>query len=201
MILTILTVKTPVIFFMKSGWIGVILTLRMDIMGFSRMMGRPQLPVSNCASMTTVEEMAMLVRLRQDSWGATVSAADYDPGPVMDFLGPPCCRGPTEMEDSRNPDLQECLWDSSGPSCDLGVTCGMELGIWPPDTVVAISEKGVRSGMMCLLNFKLSVEFCMIAHCMQAAFAGNGLFVGDSLGPGVEVGGGGGRNASPDDVW
>ena len=38
----------------------------------------------------------------------------------------------------------------------------------------------------------------MIARCMQAAFAGNGLFTGDSLGPG---GGGGGWNASPDGVW
>ena len=48
----------------------------------------------------------------------------------------------------------ECLLDSSGPSCDLGVTCSMESDIWLPDTVVAISEKRVRSGMMCLLNFK-----------------------------------------------
>ena len=40
-ILTILIMRTPAIFFAKSGWIGVILTLQIDIMGFSRMMGRP----------------------------------------------------------------------------------------------------------------------------------------------------------------
>ena len=105
--------------------------------------GKAQSPVFNCVSVTAVEEMAMTVRLQQDSWGASVSAADIDPGLVMDFLGPPCCRGPTEMEDSRIPDLWECLRDSSDPSCDLGVTCSMESDIWPPDTVVAISEKRV----------------------------------------------------------
>ena len=41
LILTILIVRTPAIFFTKSGWIGVILMLRMDIVGFSRMTGRP----------------------------------------------------------------------------------------------------------------------------------------------------------------
>ena len=107
-----------------------------------------QLPVSNCASMTVVEETATPVRLQQDSWGASVSAADIDLGPGMDFLGPPCCWGPTGMEDSRNPDLQESLRNSSGrSSCDLGVTCKIESDICPPDTVVAISEERVCSGI------------------------------------------------------
>ena len=33
----------------------------------------------------------------------SVSAADIDSGPVMDFLGPPYCQGPTGMEDSLPP--------------------------------------------------------------------------------------------------
>ena len=39
--------------------------------------------------MTAVEEMATPVRLQQDTWCASVSAVDIEPGPVMDFLGPP----------------------------------------------------------------------------------------------------------------
>ena len=41
---------------------------------------------------------------------------DIDPGPVIDFLGPPCCWGSKEMEDSRIPDLQE----SPGVDIDPG---------------------------------------------------------------------------------
>ena len=51
------------------------------------------MPVSNCASVAAVEETATPVRWQQDSWGASVSAADIDPGPVMDFLGPPLLSG------------------------------------------------------------------------------------------------------------
>ena len=97
--------------------------------------------------MTAVEETATPVRLQQDSWCASVSAADIDPGPVMDFLST------TEMEDSRIPDFRECPRDSSDPSDDLGVTDSMGSDIWPLDTVVAISGKRERSGVMCLLDF------------------------------------------------
>ena len=86
-----------------------------------------------------------------------VFVADIDPGPVMDFLGPETVHGegmkpPMERQDSRNNDLQESLRDSSGLSCDLGVTCCIEPDIWSQNTAVAISDESVRSGMLCLLN-------------------------------------------------
>ena len=53
-------VRTPVIWLTKIEWSGVILTLRMDIVGFSRMTGRP-----SCL-------------LQQDSGDAYVSVADIE---------------------------------------------------------------------------------------------------------------------------
>ena len=99
--------------------------------GFFPEDGEAQLPVSKCTPGTAVEEMATPVRLQQDSWDTSVSLADIDLGPVMDFLGPPCCRGPTEMEDSRIPDFQEYpgadidpgpAIDFLGPPCCQGPT-------------------------------------------------------------------------------
>ena len=57
------------------------------------------------------------------------------------------------MEDYRIPDFRECPRDSSDPSGDLDVAYGMGTDMWPPGTVVAISGKRVRSGVMCLLDF------------------------------------------------
>ena len=116
--------------------------------GFFLEDGEAQSPVSNCEYVTAVEEASTPVRLQQDAWCASVFAADIDPGPVMDFLPPP------------PPPVVGVPWrwrilgfrDSSDPSCDLGVTCSMGSDIWPPDTVVVISGKRVRSGVMCLLN-------------------------------------------------
>ena len=114
-ILTILIMRTPGIFFYEE-WVDWCNFNTSDgYYGFFPEDGEAQSPVSNCASVTAVEEAATPVRLQQDSSGASVSAADINPGPVMDFLGPPCCRGPMEMEDSRIPDLRECLRDSSDP--------------------------------------------------------------------------------------
>ena len=124
--------------------------------GFFPEDGEAQSPVSKLCSVTAVEETATPVRLQQDLWCASVSAADIDPGPVMDFLPPPPpprCQVPTEMEDSRIPDFRECPRDSCDPSGDLDVAYSMGTDMWPPDTVVAISGKRVCYGMMCLLNY------------------------------------------------
>ena len=77
--------------------------------------------------------------------------ADIDPGPVIDFLGTTCCRGPTEMEDSRIPDFQ-CPGASCDTSGDVDVAYTMGTDMWAPETVVVISGKGVRSGVMCLMG-------------------------------------------------
>ena len=118
--------------------------------GFFPEDGEAQSPVSNCAPVTAVEETATPVRLQQDSWCASVSASDIDPGPVMDFLPlpppPPRCRGFTDMEDSRIPDFR----DSSDPSGDLDVAFSMGT-----DSVVAISGKRVRSGVIPANNLRL----------------------------------------------
>ena len=103
--------------------------------------GETQLPVTDWAYMMVGGEMAEPIRLRQDSWDASVSVADIASGPVMDFLSPETVRGEgmklhMEREDSRINDFQELPRDSSGPSC-----------------VVTISDVGVRSGMLCLLGF------------------------------------------------
>ena len=55
---------------------------------------------------------------------------DIDPGPVIDFLGPPCCRGPMEMEDSRIPDFQECPRASCDTSGDMDVAYTMGTDMW-----------------------------------------------------------------------
>ena len=76
--------------------------------GFFPLDGVAQLPVSKCTPVMAVEETATPVQMQQDSWGTSVSAADIDPRPVMNFLGAPVVGGPTEMEDSRILDFQEC---------------------------------------------------------------------------------------------
>ena len=99
--------------------------------------GETQLPVTDCVS---------------------VSVGDIDSGPVLDFLSPETVRREgmelhMEREGSRTNDYQELPQDSSGPSCDLGVTGRGEPNIWSQDNVVVISDVKVRSGMLCLLNF------------------------------------------------
>ena len=93
--------------------------------------------------------------MRQDSWDASVSMADIDPGQVMDFLSPETIRGEGMKlpMDSRINDFQELPRDSSGSSCQLGVMGSGEPNIWSQDNVVAISDMRVHSGMLCLLNF------------------------------------------------
>ena len=107
------------------------------------------MPVSKCTAVVAAEEMTVPVRCKQDSWGASVFAADIDPGPVTDFLGALCYRGPTEMEDSRIPD--------PGASCntsdDVDVAYTMGTDVWAPENVVVTSRKGVRSDMMCRMGF------------------------------------------------
>ena len=117
--------------------------------------GEAQLPVTDWASVMVEGEMAELIRLRQDSWDASVSMADIDPGQVMDFLSPETIRGEGMKlpMDSRINDFQELPRDSSGPSCQLGVMGSGEPNIWSQDNVVAISDMRVHSGMLCLLNF------------------------------------------------
>ena len=120
--------------------------------GFFPFDEKAQLPVTDCASV-------MVVADNKDPWEASVSVADIDPGtPVMDYMRPETVRGegmkpPMVREDSRNNDFQEFPWDSSGLSCDLGVTGSIEPDIWSQDNVVAVSDVRVRSGMLCLLNF------------------------------------------------
>ena len=88
-----------------------------------------------------------------DLWEASVSVADIDPGPVVDFLRSPCRQDPREREDSQKYDLQESPRDSSEPPWYLEVTVSIESDIWSQDTVVVISDERVHSGMSCLLNF------------------------------------------------
>ena len=119
--------------------------------------GETQLPVTDCASVMMEGDMAEPIRLRQDSWDASVSVANIDSGPVLDFLSPETVWGEgmelhMEREDSRTNDFQELPRDSSGPSCDLGVTGRGEPNILSQDNVVAILDVKVRSDMLCLLN-------------------------------------------------
>ena len=84
--------------------------------------------------------------------------ADIDSGLVLDFLSPETVRRGemelhTEMEGCRTNNFQELPHDSSGPSCDLGVTGHGEPNIGSQDKVVVISDVKVCSGMFCLLNF------------------------------------------------
>ena len=70
--------EDPLILLTKIGWIGVFLTLHMDIVGFSRMTGGGgQLPVTDRSSMMVEEEMAEPIRLRQDSWDASSLCGRY----------------------------------------------------------------------------------------------------------------------------
>ena len=134
--------------------------------------------MSGSIGVTAVEETAPPVRLQQDSWCASVSATYIDPGLVMDFLGSPCCRGPTEMEDSRIPDFRECPRYASDPSGDLDVVYSMVPDMWPTDTVVAIAGKRVRSGVMGLLDFN-----CQWNSVRLPVVCGPHLLGKDSLGP------------------
>ena len=117
----IVIVRNPVILITNLGWTGVILTLRIGIVGFSRMTGRPSC-LKLTASVMMEGDMAKPIRLRQDSWDASVLVADIDSGPVLDFLSPETegMERLMEREDSRTNDFQELPRDSSGLSCDFG---------------------------------------------------------------------------------
>ena len=120
--------------------------------------GETQLPVIDCASVLMEGDMAEPLRLRQDSRDASVSVADINSDPELDFLSPGTVQVEgiilhMEREDSRTDAFRELPRDSGGPSGDLGLTDRGEPNIWSQDNVVAISDVRVRSGMLCLLNF------------------------------------------------
>ena len=147
-------VRTPVILITKLGWTGVILTLRIGIAGFIPDDGETQLPVIDCTSVLSEGDMAEPLRLRQDSWDASVSGADVNSDLLLDFLKPETDRGiGIQLHMERILGLTLLPRDSSDPSGDLGPTGSGEPNIWSQVNVVAISDVRLRSGMLCLLNF------------------------------------------------
>ena len=139
--------------------------------------GEAQLPVTDGASVMVVGETAAPIRLQQNSWDASVLVADIDPGPVIYYLRPPCCQGPMEREDYRKNYLQDSLWDSCGPPCDLGVTASIESDIWSQDTGGNIGSESASWHVM-PSELYLSRELCM------ATLDGNGTFAGALWDPG-----------------
>ena len=57
-----------------------------EVAQFSPNDGEAQWPVTDSASMMGMKATAAPIRLHQDLWEASVSGADIDPGPFVDFL-------------------------------------------------------------------------------------------------------------------
>ena len=66
------------------------------------------------------------------------------PRPVKDFLGPPCCRGPTELGDLRIPDVREHPRVSYESSSGMVVACTMATDMGAPETMVLEVDKGAH---------------------------------------------------------
>ena len=119
------------------------------------------------------------VKLQQDSWDASFSTVVIASSPVidffgpplpllsgpvelrnqicqaysglvMDFLGPPCCRGPTELEDLQILDVREYPGVSYESSSSMVVACMIATNMGAPETMVLEAVKEARFEGMCL---------------------------------------------------
>ena len=116
------------------------------------------------------------VRLQQYSGDASVSAVDVTSAPEVDFMDPPCCRGPAEL---RTPvgqtycepvkDLQLGVWRISDAreypgvsyeSSSMVVACTMVTDIEAPETMVLRTDKGARFEGMCMCLFECLMCLC-----------------------------------------